>query len=232
MSSDEQKSPIPEVAGESERFKLSEADAILLTEARTASWKLEQNEYAYDFMVRTLTRCNTYLAFSGVLISILFVYLQNLVPASNTTQITWLGNLGTGLSLIVIFATIWSSMDHWTTRIEKMQTLSTLVRELLRDYKAVTTIRPVDHLKIQKWILKVIESEEKRKDPMANIWKIASQCGFQHVGNLHMKRSVVCPICSKEWAAESNRNLSISWLPFLSRGCFNCGVKMNEVKNN
>lgn len=222
MSEQGQDSPLPTVAQESEQCQLSDADVQILTEARTASWLLQQYEFAYDYMVKKLTNIQTVLAFSGVVIAVLFVYLQNLVPETHTTQIKWLGNLGTGLSLGVILATIWGSMNQWNARIDKMQRLSTSARVLLREHQKITAIRPVDHEKIRSWNLKTVDFEEERKDPLAETWQLALQRGFQHIGNKHMRRSVVCPICDKEWSSDSNQQIG---KPFLSRKCSNCGVK-------
>lgn len=229
MSEQGQESPIPTVAQDSELCPLSDADKQILTDARTASWLLQQYEFAYVYMVKKLTNTQTFLAFSGVVIAVLFVYLQNLVPETHTTQTKWLGNIGTGLSLGVILATIWGSMNQWNARIEKMQRLSTSAKGLLREHQKITAIRPVDHEKIRSWLLKILDFEEERKDPLADTWQIALQRGFQHIGNKHMKRSVVCPICDKEWSSDSNQQ--IGW-PFLNRKCSNCGVKNNGIKNN
>lgn len=201
---------------------LSDADTRLLTEARTASWKLQQYEYAYDVAVHSLAWRQTLVEFLGVVVAVIFVFMQIAVPDSKVDVEHVLGIAGTGMSLLVILATIWASMAQWKTRIEKMQKLSTEARQLLKSYEMVIPLRPVDHPKIRSWMISALDYEERRKEPLAKVSTIAMKRGFQHVGKQHAGRGVVCGACNREWNYESNRRARWTWLPFY--GCSECGV--------
>ncbi len=142
---------------------LSNEDTVLLTEARTASWRIEQYEFAYDYTVRRLSSLQTRFDFLGVLLAIVFIFLQVAVPDSKVNVEYTLGIVGTGLSLILILATIWASMAQWKSKIERMQKLSTTARDLLKQYEKVVVVRPVDHAKIRKWLLDVLDFDPRKR---------------------------------------------------------------------
>jgi hypothetical protein len=215
---DEYSSP-PEPA---EPAQLSEEDVRLLTEARTASWRLQQYEFAFDLTVRKLSFYHTLLDFGGVLVAVLFLYLQSVVPDANAKLESVLSYVGSGLSVAIILFSIWGAMAQWKRRIEKMQALSTNCRELVTTYEKLVVARPVDHPKLRKWLLDSMSFEEAKKEPLAVFSSSAMKRGFKHIGNLHMGRSVVCSICNKEWTHESNKKSRWSWVPF--KGCEGCGV--------
>ena len=201
---------------------LSDADIQILTEARTASWRLEQYEFAYDFDVRTLSWIQTVLDFLSVVVAILFIFLQVAVPDANVNLEWQVGIIGTGLLLLVILATIWANMAQWKTRIEKMQLLSTNTRQLLKAYEKAIISRPVNHSVIRDWLMEVIDYDEQRKEPLVTVSTLAMKRGFQHLGKRYMGRGVVCSACNQEWTHESNKRSRWSWLPFY--GCSECGV--------
>ena len=201
---------------------LSDEDTQLLTEARTSSWRLQHHEYAYDYTVRKLSSMQTLFDFLGILLAIVFIYLQVAVPDSKVNVEYVLGLIGTGLSLILILVTVWASMAQWKSRIERMQNLSTTAHNLLKQYEKIVVVRPVDHAKIRKWQLDVIDFDEERKDPLSLPWSLGMVRGFQHMANRNHGRGVVCGICHSEWKPENNKKAKWSWLPFY--GCSECGV--------
>jgi hypothetical protein len=201
---------------------LSDTDLQILTEARTASWRLQQYEFAYDSDVRTMSSRQTTLDFFGVMIAVIFIFLQVAVPDANVNLEWILGLTGSAVSLVVILATIWVSMAQWKTRIERMQLLSSDARELLKAYEKVIAIRPVDEAKIRKWLIDILDYDEKRKSPLVSVSPLAMKRGFQHVGKRNMGRGVVCGACNQEWNYDCNKKARWSWLPFY--GCNECGV--------
>jgi hypothetical protein len=150
------------------------------------------------------------------------LFLQFAVPDKNTALQAALGIAGTGLSMAVILAAIWTSMAQWKSRIEKMQKLSSEARELLKAYERLVTARPVDHAKIRTWLIDCLTFDDHRKEPLATVSSFCMKRAFQHIGNRHMGRGVVCGICNQEWKHESNKRARWSWVPFF--GCSGCGV--------
>ena len=220
MSNDQSE---PKVAGDGDDPPLlSPEDTQILTEARTASWRIEQYEFAYDYTVRRLSWWQTVFEFMGVLLALLFLFLQVAVPDANIQAEYVLGLVGTGLSLGLLLLTVWALIDQWKSRIERMQKLSTSARDLIKQYEKNVVIRPVDHAKIRKWLLDVIGFDELRKDPLAVPSNLAMTKGFQHIGNRHMGRGVVCSICNNEWKHACNKSARWSWIPLF--GCKECGV--------
>jgi hypothetical protein len=201
---------------------LSDTDTQLLTQARSASWQLEQYEYAYDATVRALSFYQTLTDFLGVFIAVLFLFIQSGISEKYLTLQWVVGYLGTGLSLVVIFAAIWAAYAQWKSKIEKMQKLSTEARELLKTHQRLSSARPIEHAKIQKWLIDCLSFEELRKEPLTSVPSLSMKRGFQHVGNRYMGRGVVCGICNQEWKHDSNKKARWSWVPF--RGCSGCGV--------
>ncbi len=202
---------------------LSNEDTVLLTEARTASWRIQQYEFAYDYTVRRLSSLQTLFDFLAVLLAIVFIYLQVAVPDAKVDLEKTLGIVGTGLSVVLILATIWVSMAQWKSRIERMQKLSTAARELLKAYEKAVTPRPVDHAKIRKWLLDTSDFDGARKDPLSSPSTLGMKRGFQHVGNRNMGRGVLCSICNNEWTHECNKSAKWTWMPLY--GCSECGTK-------
>ncbi len=205
---------------------LSNEDTVLLTEARTASWRIQQYEFAYDYTVRRLLSLQTLLDFLAVMLAIVFIYLQMAVPDRNVDLQQLLGLIGTGLSLLLILATIWASMAQWKSKIDRMQKLSTAARELLKAYEKAVTPRPVDHAKIRKWLLDTSDFDESRKDPLSLPLALGMKRGFQHVGNRNMGRGVLCSICNNEWTHKCNKSATWTWMPFY--GCSECGIKLKN----
>jgi len=212
----------PVVATQPGEMVLSDAEIRLLTEARTASWRVEQYEHEYDMTVRALTFRQTVLDYLAVLIALIFLFLHFAVPDKNKEMQAVLGIVGTGLSLSVILATIWASMAQWKARIEKMRTLSSEARELLKSHERLAAKRPVVEEELRGWIIDCLSFDDHRKEPVATVSSLCSKRAFQHVGNRHVGRGVVCGICNKEWTHESNKRARWSWIPFF--GCSGCGV--------
>ena len=202
---------------------LSNEDTVLLTESRTASWRIQQYEFAYDYTVRRLSSLQTLFDFLAVLLAIVFIYLQVAVPDAKIDLERTLGVIGTGLSLVLILATIWISMAQWKSRIDRMQKLSTAARQLLKAYEKTVTPRPVDHAKIRTWLLDTSDFDEARKDPLSSPSTLAMRRGFQHIGNRNMGRGVLCSICNNEWTHDCNKSAKWTWMPFY--GCSECGIK-------
>ncbi len=211
-----------ELESPSDTMDLSESDIAVLTEARTVFWKIQSYEFAYDYTVRVLGYKQLLFDYTGVVIAVLFLYFQASVPDSQKILQSVLGKVGSLLSLFVIFASIWSAMSEWKAKSRSMQQLSTAAKDLQKSYKKAVAIRPVDQPKVQKWLLDAVEFDEKRKEPLATVSGYAMQLGFQHIGNLHMSRGVVCNVCGKQWSVESNRRAKFTWLP--GYGCKTCGV--------
>jgi mobilome CxxCx(11)CxxC protein len=200
---------------------LTDADALLLTEARTARWKLESYEFAYDARIQVLNRYKTALEFLAVLVAVVFLFLQYLFK-EDTDLHNLLAYVGTALSLVVILMVIWGHMSRWTDQIEKKRDLSRGLREMIQVHERVTTARPVDEKKIRKWLHDCLAAEEARKHDLAMLPEYYMKCGFQHVGNLYPGRGVKCGMCGKEWTPESNKRAKWTWVPFY--GCKSCGV--------
>lgn len=201
---------------------LSVDEQRLLTDARTVMWKLESYEFAYDAHVRSLNFKRTLLDFLAVLIAVVFLFLQYLVKDKNAVAHEVLGYVATGLSIAVILTAIWGAFSRWTDQIEKKQSLSRNIRDLLVGYGKVVEIRPVDQGKIRSWIRKATEFEEERKHVLAEVSRYFLKRGYQHMANSHPDQSVVCSMCGKEWRPELNRKTRWTWIPFY--GCSNCGV--------
>src|SRR5262245_60295146 len=96
---------------------LSQGDVQLLTEARTAFWKLEAYEFAYDACVRSIYAKRLLLEFLGVAVAIGFLYLQYL--AKGNWLHDFIGYVGTGFSLALILLVIWGHIARWQDQIEK-----------------------------------------------------------------------------------------------------------------
>lgn len=96
--------------------QLSEEDVQLLTEARTANWRLQQYEFAFDFTVRKLSSYQTLLDFGGVLVAVLFLYLHTVVSDSNAKTESVVAYIGSGLSVAIILFSIWGAMAQWKRR--------------------------------------------------------------------------------------------------------------------
>jgi mobilome CxxCx(11)CxxC protein len=200
---------------------MTDAEQSLLTEARTERWKLESYEFAYDCAVRSLDRKKTVLDFLGILIAIVFLFLQYLFKEVTFFH-TVLTYLGTGLSLAVILMVIWGLISRWTDQIEKKRDLSRAIRGLIQEHERVRTIRPVDERKIRKWLQDCVAFHESRKHVLAELPAYCMKLGFQHVGNSYPNDKVTCAVCGKIWTTNSNRRARWTWLPWF--GCKNCGV--------
>lgn len=200
---------------------MTDAEIQLLTEARTAKWKLEIYEFAYDAAVRSMNRWRLLIQYSGVAIAIVFLYLRYL-SKEDTAAHGLLSNVGTGLSLVVILATIWAAFARWPDQIEKKRELSRSIRDLLSTHRKVTDPRPVDEKGIKDWLATCHDFEEKRKHESATVARYYLMRGFQHVGNLYPASGMKCTICSKEWTSESNRRVWRTFFPFIR--CDSCGV--------
>lgn len=200
---------------------LSDADMVVLTEARTKKWKLEAYEFAYDARVRDLYSYKTKLEFLGMLVAIVFLFLQYLAKELSGLH-SFLGYVGTGLSLVVILMVIRSYISGWPAQIEKKRALSLAIRELLAKHQKATEERPVDHGKVRKWIAACEEFENERKHELATVPTNYIKRGHQHVGNTYPELGVKCTKCGKVWAPEMNKRARWTWVPFY--GCDGCGV--------
>lgn len=209
----------PQVA-ESER--LSDADVQILTEARTTSWKIQQYEHAVDITVQRFLSRQTLIDFFGVLVAVLFLFINLVVSGTNPKLESAISHIGSGLSVVIILSAIWGAMAQWKGRIVKLQTLSTACRDLITTYEKLIVSRPVDHVKLRKWMIDAVSFEEAKKDPLATVPQAAMRQGFKHIGNLYPGRGVVCSICNSEWTPASNKKAKWSWIPF--KGCEQCGV--------
>lgn len=179
-----------------------------------------------DYTVRRLSSLQAFLDFLAVALAIVFIYLQVAVPDASLDLEHLLGVVGTGLSVLLIVATVWTSMSQWKSKIDRMQKLSTAARDLLKTYEKAVAPRPVDHAKIRKWLLDTSDFDESRKDPLASPMSLGMKKGFQHVGNRNMGRGVLCSICNNEWTHKCNKSAKWTWMPFY--GCSECGIKLDN----
>lgn len=209
----------PAVVGE-----LSEADALLLTEARTAKWVLEQFEFAYDARIRAITQNRVYFEFLAILVAVSFLFAQYVVKEYAIIHEV-LGYIGTALSILVICMVIWGYINRWPDQIEKKRDLSREIRELLIQHTKLTTARPVDHAKIHKWLQACLEFEERRKHELATVPVGYMQCGYRHVGNTYPFSGVKCKKCNREWSHDMNQK-TFSWWCFWKKTCDSCGVQL------
>lgn len=200
---------------------LSQADVDLLTEARTARWRLEAVEYAYDASVRSIVSTKTVLEFLAVLVAVLFLFLQYLATRENyPVAHDLLGYIGAAASLAVILMVIWGYMARWPDQIDKKRELSSGIHDMLGKHRALSEERPLDHAKLRKWIGGCEAFEEKRKHELATVSRYFLMRGFQHVGNKYPRSGVTCSLCGQAWTTESNRKAWKAYLPFgRCRGC-------------
>lgn len=201
---------------------ISELEQRLLTEARTAKWKLEMYEFSYNASIRSINYTKTTLDFLSISIAIIFLFLQYLVKDKNIYAHEWLGYIGTALSIIVILLAMWGMLFHWKEQIEKKQELSKRARSLITQHLKLTEVRPLDEKKIRAWIIDCSIFEEERKHVLGAVSRLSLIRAFQHVGNTYPTSGLVCSMCGKEWTANSNKLARWSWIPFF--GCQNCGV--------
>jgi mobilome CxxCx(11)CxxC protein len=202
---------------------LSEEEALLLTEARTAKWTLEQYEFAYDARIRAINHNRTVLEFLGVLVALLFLFLQYVVKEQEATHAV-LGYVGTGLSLAIILMGIWGYMNRWPDQIEKKRDLSREIRDMLGHHKRLSEARPLDEAKLRKWLEICLAFEEQRKHELAVVPLACLQAGYQHVANMYPDCGVKCKKCQREWKPEMNQHLR-SWRLWRQK-CDACGVTL------
>jgi hypothetical protein len=200
---------------------LTEAEALLLTEARTAKWKLEAYEFAYDAYIRTLHGRKTLLEFLAVLVAVVFLFLQYLVKEQQAAH-TVLGYIGTGLSLAVILIVVWGYIARWPDQIEKKRELSAKIRGMLGEHKKLTEVRPLAEAKIRRWLAECLEFEGERKHELATVPRYYLKRAHQHIGNTYPGCGFKCTMCGREWVPEMNKRAFWTWLPFF--GCNSCGV--------
>ncbi len=201
---------------------LNEAEQLLLTEVRTAKWKLETYEFAYDANIRWLNFWKIMIDFLSILIAVVFLFLQYVFKDKNATTHEWLGYFGTALSIAVILLAIWGAFARWTDQIEKKQELSREARSLIIQQAKLIEVRPIDEKKLRAWLRECAVYEEERKHILAAVPRIFLKRGFQHLGNTYSSSGVVCSMCGKQWNSESNKRARWTWIGFW--GCENCGV--------
>ena len=182
---------------------LADADVQLLTEARTAFWKLEAYEFAYDACIRSIYGKRMILEFLGIAVAIGFLYLQYLAGHGWLHDV--IGYVGTGCSLALILMVIWGHIARWQDQVEKKRDLSLVIHDLKQKYAAVTVIRPVDQDKIRKWTAASEAFHAERKHDLASLPRFYLKRGHQHVGNMHQADGVKCPVCGKVWSPELNK---------------------------
>lgn len=201
---------------------LTDAEATLLVEARTAKWLLESYEHAYDTAASVLSHRRVLNQFLGVASALIFLYLRWLAR-DNSALHEVLGNIGAAFSLLFILASIWIAYFRWQDQIEKKRALSADVRKLLGKYRKATDPRPVDDKKIRAWLAECHDFEQERKHEMANLDRYFMIRGFQHLGKLYPKDGVTCTVCGKVWTPQTSDGAWRIRFPWLR--CEGCGRK-------
>lgn len=201
---------------------LNDEQTRVLTEARTAKWRLETYEFAYGSRIRKLRWNRIVLDFLGVAVAVVFLFLQWLVKDTDAAMHELFSYIGTGLSLVVILMAVWGLMARWQNQIDAQQRLSRKARELILAHRDAVAA-PVLPERVRKWIATCEAFEEDRKDPDGAVPRYYLQRGFQHTGNSNPNCGLKCSMCGREWTPEMNRNSWHTWIPFF--GCDNCGVK-------
>jgi hypothetical protein len=106
--------------------------------------------------------------FASFFVAVAFLYLRYLFK-ENSDLHQVVGNVGTGLSLLVMCLTVWGAFARWTDQVSKKRQLSEQIRAFVVQHHKFADARPADKKKITKWLADVEEFEDERKHELATV---------------------------------------------------------------
>ena len=201
---------------------LIDADVVILQEAKMVLWNLEQHEHYYDWSIKRMHYIRFLMSFFGPCAALIFLYLRWAVPDEYKGGQWALSLVATGLTVLSVICIVLVHHGQWDAAVDCMQGLSKKARDLIMLHRKISVLRPLDHVKMRKWLQDTEGFKQDEKAKHAAVCRLAKKRGFQHVAMSNTRDSVVCGVCQKEWTQKSSERAKWSWFPFF--GCKECGV--------